>query len=71
MLSTLHQVIIEKKKCCIVVFQSSVVFHIETDIWFVPEIVHGFYMECYTGLKLVWREYSLPHLLNLSLPKCF
>ena len=30
MLSTFERVIIEKKRCCIAVFQPSVVFHIET-----------------------------------------
>ena len=28
-------------------------------------------MECYTGLKWVERQYSLPQILNLGLPKCF
>ena len=28
-------------------------------------------MECYTGMKCVKREYSLPQVINLSLPKCF
>ena len=30
MLKTFQQVIIERKRCCIFVFQSSVVFHIES-----------------------------------------
>ena len=46
-------------------FQPSVVFHIETVIWFTLQIMPGFYMECYTGLKWVKREYSLPQILNL------
>ena len=32
-------------------FQPSAVFHIETIIWFALQIMPGFYMECYTGLK--------------------
>ena len=43
-------------------FQPSVVCHIET---FKPQIIPGFYMECYTGLKCVKREYSLLQILNL------
>ena len=31
----------------------------------------GFYIECYTGLKWVKREHSLPQILNLNLPKHF
>ena len=46
-------------------FQPSVVFHIEAVIWFSLQIMPGFYMECYTGLKWVKREYSLPQILNL------
>ena len=65
MLSTFEKVIIEKKRCCIVVFQPSVVFHIETVIWFALQIMPGFYMESYTGLKWVKREYSLPQILSL------
>ena len=45
--------IIEKKRCCIVVFQPIAVFHIETVVWFASQIMSGFYMECYTGLKWV------------------
>ena len=30
-----------------------------------------FYMECYTGLKWIKRECSLPQILNLGQPKCF
>ena len=30
----------------------------------------GICMECYTGRKWVKMEYSLPQILNLSLPKC-
>ena len=30
-----------------------------------------FYLECCTGLEWVKREHSLPHVLNLSLPKSF
>ena len=30
----------------------------------------GFYMECYTQMKWVKREYSLPLILNFSLQKC-
>ena len=37
--------------CFIVVFQSSVVFHIEEFIWFALQSMPGFYLECYTGLK--------------------
>ena len=39
-------------------FQPSAVFHIETVIWFALQIMPGCYMECYTGLKWVKREYS-------------
>ena len=60
MLSTFQQLIIEKKRCCIVAFQASVAFHIETVIWFALQIMHGFYMESYTGLKWDKRKYSLP-----------
>ena len=49
-------------------FQPSIVFHIETVIWFTLQIMPGFYMECYTGLKWVKREYSLPQILNLVCP---
>ena len=35
------------------------------------QIMPVFYMECYTRLKWVKREHSLPQMLNLSLPKCF
>ena len=35
------------------------------------QIMPGFNIECYTGLKWVKREYSLSHILNLSLPKFF
>ena len=41
------------------------VFQIETAIWFALQILPGFYMECYTGLKWVKRENSLPQILNL------
>ena len=51
-------------------FQPSVVFHIETAIWFALQIMPGFYLECYTGLKLVKRDYSLTQILQLSLTKC-
>ena len=50
---------------CIVVFQLSVVFHTETVIWFALQIMPGFYMESYTGLKWVKREYSLPQIFSL------
>ena len=43
-------------------FQPSVVFHIET---VKLQIMPGFYVEYYTGLKWVKREYSLPQTLNL------
>ena len=46
-------------------FQPSAVFHIEIVIWFTLQIMPGFYMECYTGLKWAKREYSLPQVLNL------
>ena len=52
-------------------FQPSVAFCIETFIWFALQIMPGFYMECYTELKCVKREYSFPQILNLSLLKCF
>ena len=52
-------------------FQHSVVFHIEVAIWFALQIMLGFYVECYSGLKWVKREYALPQILNLSLSKCF
>ena len=52
-------------------FQHSVVFHIEVAIWFALQIMLGFYVECYIGLKWVKREYALPQILNLSLSKCF
>ena len=71
MLSTFKQVIIEKKRSCIVVFQPNVVFHIETVIWFALQIAPGFYMENDTRLKWVKREYSLPQIFSFSLPKCF
>ena len=48
--------------CCI---SSSVVFHIELVIWFALQIMPGFYMESYTGLKWVKGEYSLPHIFSL------
>ena len=43
----------------------------ETVIWFAPQVMPGFYMECYAGLKWVKREYSLLKILNLNLRKCF
>ena len=46
-------------------FQPSVIFHIETFIWFTLQIMPGFCMECYTRLKRVKREYSLLQILNL------
>ena len=49
--------------CCISAY--SVLFHIETVIWFALQIMPGFYMEWYTGLKWVKREYSLPQILSL------
>ena len=52
-------------------FSLSVVFHSETNIWSALQIMRGFYMECYTGLKLVKREYSLRQILNLSIAKMF
>ena len=52
-------------------FSLSVVFHSETNIWSELQIMRGFYMECYTGLKLVKREYSLLQILNLSIAKMF
>ena len=55
----------EKKSCCIVVFQHSVIFHIEAVIWFALQIMPGFYMECYTGLNWVKREYSLLQVSSL------
>ena len=65
MQSTFEHVIIERKRCCIVVFQPNVMFHIETVIWFVLQIMPGFYMECYPGLKWVKKEYSLHQILSL------
>ena len=59
MQSTFEHVIIERKRCCIVVFQPNIIFHIETVIWFVLHIMPGFYMEYYPGLKWVKKEYSL------------
>ena len=38
-------------------FQPSIVFHIETVIWFALEIMPGLYIEYYTGLKWVKRVY--------------
>ena len=35
-------------------------------IWLSLQIMPGFYMECYTGLKWVKREYSLPQTLSLA-----
>ena len=46
-------------------FQPIVIFNIKTVIWFALQIMPGFYMECYTGLKWVKREYSLPQTLSL------
>ena len=43
----------------------------ETVIWFALQVIPGFCMECYAGLKWVKREYSLPKILNLNLRKCF
>ena len=57
--------------CCILLFQPSVVFHTETAVWFAQQIMSGFYMECYTGLKWVKKEYLLPHFLNSGLTKRF
>ena len=51
--------------CCIVVFQPSVVFHIETVIWFALQIMPGLYMESYTGQNCIKREYSLPQIFSL------
>ena len=65
MLSTFEQVIIEKKRCFIVVFQPSVVFHIEKVIWFALQIMPSFHMKCYTGLKQVKRESLLRQILRL------
>ena len=42
-------------------------FHVETFIWFALQVMTGFYMECYTGVKWVKREYSLPQILGLVL----
>ena len=50
-------------------FQPSVVFHIEKVIWFTLQIMPGFHIECYTGLKWVKREYLLPQILNLLCQK--
>ena len=36
----------------------------------VQQIVPGFYMECYTGLKCVKTEYSLPQILNRTQKPC-
>ena len=58
--------IIEKERCCIVVFQLSAVFHIETVICFALQMMPGFYMENYTGRKWVEREYSLPKIFSLA-----
>ena len=52
-------------------FQPSVVFHMKTAIWFALQTMPGFYIECYTGLKWIKREHSLPQILNLNLPKHF
>ena len=52
-------------------FQPCVVFPIETVVRFPMQIMSDFFMEWYTGLKWVKREYSLPQILNLSLLKCF
>ena len=49
----------------IVVFQPSAVFQMEIVIWFALQIMPGFCMDCYTGLKWVKREYSLPQILRL------
>ena len=57
--------IIEKKRCCIFVFQPTVIFHIEIVIWFALQIMPGFYMESCTGLKWGKREYSLPEIFSL------
>ena len=35
------------------------------------QIMVGFYLKCYTGLKWVKRQYSLPQVLDLGLSKCF
>ena len=40
-------------------------FHIEIVIWFALQIMPGFYVESYTGLKWVKREYSLPQDFSL------
>ena len=45
--------------CFVVVFQPSVVFHIETVICFALHIIPGFYMEYYTGLKWVKRVFII------------
>ena len=52
-------------------FHPCVVFPIETVVRFAMQIMSDFFMEWYTGLKWVKREYSLPQILNLSLLKCF
>ena len=57
MVSTFYQVFIDNKRCYVVVSQPSVVFHIETVIWFEPQIMRALYMERYTKLKWVKREY--------------
>ena len=51
MVSTFYEVFIEKKRCYAVVFQPKVVFHLETVIWFAPQIMRALCMECYTELK--------------------
>ena len=57
MVSTFYQVFIDNKGCYVVVSQPSVVFHIETVIWFEPQIMRALYMERYTKLKWVKIEY--------------
>ena len=47
-------------------FQPSVVFHVETVIWFALQIMPGFYMESYIG-----RRVFITADFKLSLPKCF
>ena len=64
-LTTNFRKTIEKKRCCVVVFQPSVEFHIETAIWFALQIIPGFYMKFYTQLKWVKRKCSLPQILSL------
>ena len=57
--------------CCVVVFQPSIVFHIEKVIWFAPQIMPGLYMECYTEVKWVKKE-NPATLLKLTLfHECF